>query len=49
MTSDLIETFKVFNGITNQDGYFSIFSLKLQIYSQGRFQKQSLLTNWIFC
>ena len=49
MRSDLIETFKIINGISNYNRFFSIFLLKLEIYFQDRFQKLSLLTNSIFC
>ena len=40
MRGDLIETFKIINGISNYARYF--FNLS------HRFQKLSLLTNWIF-
>ena len=45
MRDDLIETFKIINGIS--DGKHSIFLLELEIYSQDRFQKLNLPINWI--
>ena len=47
MRGDLIETFKMINGFSNNGRHFFIFLLKLESYYQGRFQKLSLLTNWI--
>ena len=44
---DLIETFKIRKFLIIID-CFLIFLLKLEIYCQGRFQKISLLINWIF-
>ena len=39
MGGDLIETFKIINGISNYGRHFSIFLLKLEIYCKDRFQK----------
>ena len=47
MSDDLIETKKI-NGIYNYARNYSIFLIKLEIYCEDRFQKLSLLTNWIF-
>ena len=48
MNIDLIETFKIINGISEYDGHFLIFLLEQEIYCQGRLQKLSLLIKWIF-
>ena len=45
--TNLIETFKIINGIFNLGRHYSIFLLELEIYCQHKFQKLSLLTNWI--
>ena len=37
--SDLIETFKIFNGISNHSRYFLVFLFELDICCQGRFKK----------
>ena len=47
MKVDQIETFKIMEFLIMKD-IFSIFLLKVEIYSQNRFQKLSLLINWIF-
>ena len=44
---DLIETFKVINGISNYNRHLRNIPLELEIYCQDRFQKQSL-HYWIF-
>ena len=36
--ADLIKTFKIINGISNYDRYFSMFLLELEIYYEDRFQ-----------
>ena len=46
-SGDLIETFKVINGISNYGRHFSIFFLEMEIYCQDRFQKNSLQINRI--
>ena len=43
---DLIETFKIMEFLIMVD--VLIYFLELEIYCQDRFQKLSLLTNWIF-
>ena len=48
MRNDLIETFKIINEISNYVRHFLIFLFEINIYCQDRFQKPSLLTNWIF-
>ena len=49
MRGDLIEIFKIINGISNYDRhFFSIFLLELEIYYQDKFHKISLPTNWLF-
>ena len=45
---DLIEIFKIINRISNHSRHFLIFLLEWKIYYQDRFQKLSLLANWIF-
>ena len=48
MRGDLIETFKIINGICNYGSYFfSIFLFEQEIY-KDRFQKLNLQTQWIF-
>ena len=48
MRGDLIEIFKIINGLSNYARHFLIFLLKLEIHCQNRLKKQSLETNWIF-
>ena len=45
MSGDLIETFKVINGISNYGGHFLIFLHELKIHCQSKFQKLRLLIN----
>ena len=45
MSGDLIETFKIINGISYHGRHFFNIFPQTGIYCQGRFQKLSLLTN----
>ena len=48
MTGDLIENFKVINGIFNYGRYFLIFLLDLKIYCPNKFLKTKSLNQLEF-